>query len=140
MANRQAKKYGIITGMACFEAKRLCPAGVLCKPHYDEYRRLSLAMFKILEDYAPVLVPMSIDEGFLDFSTMDAQEFTGIITAETPDYVTLTQPGGIVETVPRRYLEKITSSKISLMPDGFEGALSKQAMADLIAYIGNRRN
>ena len=71
-ANRQAKKYGVKTGMACFEAKRICPAGVLCKPHYDEYRRLSLAMFKILEDYAPVIVPMSIDEGFLDFSTMDA--------------------------------------------------------------------
>jgi DNA polymerase IV len=71
-ANRTAKKYGITTGMACFEAKKLCPNGVLCKPHYDEYRRLSLAMFKILEDYAPVIVPMSIDEGFLDFSTMSA--------------------------------------------------------------------
>jgi DNA polymerase-4 len=71
-ANRIAKKYGIVTGLACFEAKRLCPEGVFCPPHYDEYRRLSLAMFKILEDYAPVIVPMSIDEGFLDFSTMDA--------------------------------------------------------------------
>jgi DNA polymerase IV len=69
-ANRIAKKFGISTGMACFEAKRLCPRGVLCPPHYDEYRRLSLAMFKILEDYAPVIVPMSIDEGFLDLSTM----------------------------------------------------------------------
>ena len=69
-ANRIAKKYGISTGMACFEAKRRCPNGVLCPPHYDEYRRLSLAMFKILEEYAPVIVPMSIDEGFLDLSTM----------------------------------------------------------------------
>jgi DNA polymerase-4 len=69
-ANRIAKKYGISTGMACFEAKRHCPTGVLCPPHYDEYRRLSLAMFKILEEYAPVIVPMSIDEGFLDLSTM----------------------------------------------------------------------
>ena len=69
-ANRLAKKFGITTGMACFEAKRLCPKGVLCPPHYDEYRRLSLAMFRILEDYAPVIVPMSIDEGFLDLTTM----------------------------------------------------------------------
>lgn len=69
-ANRLAKKFGVSTGMACFEAKRLCPRGVLCPPHYDEYRRLSLAMFKILEEYAPVIVPMSIDEGFLDLSTM----------------------------------------------------------------------
>ena len=69
-ANRLAKKFGITTGMACFEAKRLCPMGVLCPPHYDEYRRLSLAMFRILEDCAPVIVPMSIDEGFLDLTTM----------------------------------------------------------------------
>ena len=69
-ANRIAKKFGVSTGMACFEAKRLCPKGVLCPPHYDEYRRLSLAMFKILEEYAPVIVPMSIDEGFLDLTMM----------------------------------------------------------------------
>jgi nucleotidyltransferase/DNA polymerase involved in DNA repair len=71
-ANRQAKKYGIKTGTACFEAKRLCPSGVLCRPHYDAYRELSRQMFLILEQYAPTLVPYSIDEGFLDFSTMDA--------------------------------------------------------------------
>ena len=69
-ANRQAKKYGIKTGMACFEAKRLCCNGVLCKPHYDAYRELSKQMFLILEEYAPTLVPYSIDEGFLDFSGM----------------------------------------------------------------------
>jgi DNA polymerase IV len=70
-ANRLAKKFGIKTGTACFEAKRLCPKGVLCKPHYDEYRRLSQEMFRILEQYSPMLVPISIDEGFLDCSTMD---------------------------------------------------------------------
>jgi DNA polymerase-4 len=70
-ANRAAKTYGIKTGMACFEAARLCPRGVLCKPHYDEYRRLSAEMFHILEEYSPTLVPISIDEGFLDLTTMD---------------------------------------------------------------------
>jgi len=70
-ANRLAKKFGITTGMACFEAKQRCPKGVLCKPHYDEYRRLSSEMFHILEQYAPTLVPVSIDEGFLDLTTMD---------------------------------------------------------------------
>jgi DNA polymerase-4 len=83
-ANRQAKKYGIKTGTACFEAKRLCPNGVLCKPHYDAYRELSRQMFLILEQYAPTLVPYSIDEGFLDFSSMD----THVWRNTTPtDYV-----------------------------------------------------
>ncbi len=76
-ANRAAKKFGIQTGMACFEAKRLCPKGVLCRPHYDEYRRLSAEMFHILEEYSPTLVPISIDEGFLDFTTMDRHVWRG---------------------------------------------------------------
>jgi len=71
-ANRIAKKFGVITGMACFDAQRLCPKGVLCRPHYDEYRRLSQEMFRVLEQYSPVLVPISIDEGFLDLTTMDS--------------------------------------------------------------------
>jgi DNA polymerase-4 len=71
-ANRAAKKFGVKTGMACFEAKRLCPCGVLCRPHYEEYRRISAEMFHVLEGYSPTLVPISIDEGFLDFTTMDS--------------------------------------------------------------------
>jgi len=83
-ANRLAKKYGVKTGMACFEAKRLCYNGVLCKPHYDAYRELSKQMFLILEEYAPTLVPYSIDEGFLDFSTMEEYVWRNTTSA---DYV-----------------------------------------------------
>jgi DNA polymerase-4 len=83
-ANRTAKQYGIKTGTACFEAKRLCPNGVLCRPHYDTYRELSRQMFLILEQYAPTLVPYSIDEGFLDFSAMDAHVWRNTTPA---DYV-----------------------------------------------------
>ena len=71
-ANRAAKKFGVKTGMACFEAKRVCPRGVLCRPHYDAYRDISQKMFRVLEEYSPMLVPASIDEGFLDFTTMDS--------------------------------------------------------------------
>ena len=67
-ANYLAKQYGIKTGMACFEARRQCPTGVLVKPHYDEYRRLSVEMFCRIRQYTPLLVPSSIDEGFLDFT------------------------------------------------------------------------
>ncbi|HEY4414588.1 MAG TPA: DNA polymerase IV [Verrucomicrobiae bacterium] len=74
-ANRLAKKFGVKTCMPCFEAKRLCPRGVLCRPHYNEYREISAHMFHVLEQYSPMLVPISIDEGFLDFTTMDQHVF-----------------------------------------------------------------
>ncbi|MCX8091445.1 MAG: DNA polymerase IV [Verrucomicrobiae bacterium] len=83
-ANRLAKKFGVQTGMACFEAARLCPHGVLCRPHYDAYRELSRRMFRILEEYSPTLVPTSIDEGFLDFTTMERHVWRGI---SARDYV-----------------------------------------------------
>jgi DNA polymerase-4 len=74
-ANRTAKKFGVKTCMPCFEAQRLCPSGVLCRPHYDAYREISAKMFHVLEQYSPTLVPISIDEGFLDFTTMDRYVF-----------------------------------------------------------------
>lgn len=83
-ANRQAKQFGIVTGMACFEAKGRCPHGVLAKPSYDEYRRLSQAMFRIIEEYSPTLVPVSIDEGFVDLSAMGAHVWRNTSPA---DYV-----------------------------------------------------
>jgi nucleotidyltransferase/DNA polymerase involved in DNA repair len=94
-ANRQAKKYGIKTGTACFEAKRLCPNGVLCRPHYDAYRELSRQMFLILEQYAPTLVPYSIDEGFLDFSTMDSHVWRN------------TTPTDYVQDIRKRILKEV---------------------------------
>src|ERR1700744_154865 len=77
-ANRVAKNFGGPPGMACFEARRACPQGVLCRPHYDEYRRISAEMFRVMEQYSPTLVPISIDEGFLDFTTMDRHVFRNI--------------------------------------------------------------
>ena len=81
-ANRVAKKFGVTTGMACFEARRVCPSGTLCRPHYDEYRRLSRELFRILEEYSPILVPISIDEGFLDFTGMQEHVWRHTTAAE----------------------------------------------------------
>lgn len=86
-ANRIAKQFGVKTCMACFEARRLCPTGVLCRPHYDEYRRLSAEMFRVLEEYSPVLVPISIDEGFLDFTTMDQHVWRHTTPADYVEHI-----------------------------------------------------
>ncbi|MEY4387132.1 MAG: polymerase [Verrucomicrobiota bacterium] len=83
-ANRLAKQFGISTGMACFEAKSRCPHGVLARPSYEEYRRLSHDMFRIIEEYSPTLVPVSIDEGFVDFTSMQTHVWRNTTPA---DYV-----------------------------------------------------
>jgi DNA polymerase-4 len=77
IAASEAKDSALQLGMACFDARKLCPQSVLFRPHYDDYRRLSHEMFHVLEDYTPTLVPISIDEGFLDFTTMDHRRAIG---------------------------------------------------------------
>jgi putative membrane-bound dehydrogenase-like protein len=66
------------------------------------------------------------------------REFSGIIVAETPASITLRAAGGAEETILRSDLKEMVSSKLSLMPEGFEQALKPQDLADLIAYIQNR--
>lgn len=105
-ANRLAKKFGVETGMACFEAKRLCPQGILARPHYEEYRRLSQEMFRVLESYTPTLVPVSIDEGFLDFTGMEScvwrhttpADYVGAIRKQIRDEVGIPVSAGLANS------------------------------------------
>jgi putative heme-binding domain-containing protein len=64
---------------------------------------------------------------------------TGIVTAETANGLTLRQADGKDETIARTNLESLRATGQSLMPEGLEAQLPKQAMADLVAYLQARR-
>ncbi len=63
-----AKSMGIKTAQTLFEAKKLCPALRVYKPDYAFYKKMSNAMFKLIESYTPDIQKMSIDECFLDYT------------------------------------------------------------------------
>ncbi|HEU0008977.1 MAG TPA: PVC-type heme-binding CxxCH protein, partial [Verrucomicrobiae bacterium] len=67
--------------------------------------------------------------------TKSEREVSGILTAETANSITLRAPGGHEETLLRSDLNQLTSSGLSLMPDGLEKALTPQDMADLLAAL-----
>lgn len=67
-ASYEAKRYGIKTGMAKWEAERLLPEAVFIKPDYKYYFDFSLRINKILKDFSPLVEPFSIDESFVDVS------------------------------------------------------------------------
>jgi hypothetical protein len=56
---------------------------------------------------------------------------------QTPNSVTLKQVGsegpGIV--ILRNNIEEMTSSAVSLMPEGFEESIQLEEMADLLAFL-----
>ena len=64
--NEVAKKYGVKTAEAIFEAKKKCPDLVLLPPLNDKYKEYSKKAFKIYEKYTDMIEPFGIDECWLD--------------------------------------------------------------------------
>jgi putative heme-binding domain-containing protein len=80
----------------------------------------------------------AIEPRFVNYvvTTREGRMYDGVIANETPGAITLR--GGSEEgdeTVLRRNVADIRASSVSLMPDGIEENLSKQDLADLIAYL-----
>ena len=61
-----AKKAGVQTGEAIWQATQKCPDLIIVQPHYDEYMRFSKLARKIYEDYTDLIEPFGIDECWLD--------------------------------------------------------------------------
>lgn len=63
-----AKRYGVQTGDAIFEARRKCPEIFIVPPKYNLYERCSAAFINLLKRYTPKVEQYSIDECFMDMS------------------------------------------------------------------------
>lgn len=66
--NQLAKKYGIRTGEALWQAKQKCPDLVIVPPNYPLYQRFSEMAHKIYLDYTDRVEPFGLDECWLDIS------------------------------------------------------------------------
>lgn len=64
----EARRFGVKTTMALWEAKKLCPQLIVKKPNFERYRAASIGMFDILRNYTDLVEPVSIDEGYLDIT------------------------------------------------------------------------
>lgn len=64
--NEIAKKFGVKTAEAIWEAKRKCPDLVTLPPDYKKYHEYSRAAQKIYARYTDLIEPFGIDECWLD--------------------------------------------------------------------------
>lgn len=64
--NEIAKKYGVKTAEAIWEAKAKCPDLVTLPPDYKKYNEYSLKARRIYERYTDLIEPFGIDECWLD--------------------------------------------------------------------------
>jgi putative heme-binding domain-containing protein len=67
--------------------------------------------------------------------TKDGRSASGIIAGESATSITLRRGEGQSETILRSQVEELTSTGMSLMPEGLEKEIDQQAMADLLAYL-----
>ena len=65
-ADYMAKKYGVKTGMALWQAKQLCPDITFVSPRMDLYLRFSRMAHEIYAEYTDLQEAYGIDESWLD--------------------------------------------------------------------------
>ena len=68
-------------------------------------------------------------------TTRDNRSITGRITTETDNSLSLSTMFGTDETILRSGIASLVASSLSLMPDGLEQTMTKNDLADLIAYL-----
>jgi len=62
------KAKGVKTGMALWEARRLCPDAYYFRPEHSLYIDYSNRILKIMRDFTDLVEPFSIDEAFIDLT------------------------------------------------------------------------
>jgi putative membrane-bound dehydrogenase-like protein len=78
-----------------------------------------------------------VDPRYLAYqvTTKKGQVLTGIIAAETASSVTLRRGEKAEDVVLRNQIDEIQATAKSLMPEGLEMQMTKQEVADVIAYL-----
>jgi len=66
-ASYEARTFGIRVAMPLSRAYGLCPQAVFLKGHFSHYRKASDEILDVLEEFAPQVEPVSVDEAYLAF-------------------------------------------------------------------------
>jgi len=89
-----------------------------------------------------ILDPNSaIDAAFIQHQvlTVDGRVLDGLLVGDANNTVILQQKGGKRVVIPRDEIDRLQAPGVSLMPEGFEEALSPDKMSDLLSYLKNWR-
>ena len=73
-ASYEARKYGVHSAMPIGEARMLCPNGIFLPGDYSYYEMLSRSFFGYLKNYSSLVEEASIDEGFVDMTSLLSKE------------------------------------------------------------------
>ncbi|MGQ9693360.1 MAG: DNA polymerase IV [Thermodesulfobacteriota bacterium] len=117
-ASYEARAYGVHSAMPISQAQKLCPQGIFLPVRMPRYQEVSRQIFKIFEEYTPLIEPLSLDEAFLDITQCEllfgpALQIAKDIKKRIYETTGLTSSAGLA---PNKFLAKIASDLKK--PDG----------------------
>jgi DNA polymerase IV len=107
----EARKFGVHSAMPSRTAGKLCPNGIFVRPNIEKYRQESRGIMKILRDFTPDIEIVSVDEAFMDMTSVlhlheNAVAAAKKIKQKILDVHQLTSSIGIA---PNKFLAKLAS-------------------------------
>ena len=81
-ASYPAKRCGVRTGMANWQARQACPDLIMVEPHYDLYLHYSRIVRSIYKRYAERIEPFGMDENWLSIPCCESIGEEGLRIAE----------------------------------------------------------
>jgi len=117
-ASYEARCYGCGSAMPTATALRLCPHAVVIPVRHGRYREASREVFRVFDEFSPLVEPLSIDEAFLDLTGTDAlfgsaEAAARRLKARVREATALTASVGVA---PNKFLAKLASDLRK--PDG----------------------
>jgi len=117
-ASYEARPFGCHSAMPMAATIRLCPQAIVVKPRMERYAEISRQVFEILEQFTPLVEPISIDEAFLDVTGCErllgpAEHIARNLKDRVRSEIRLTASVGVA---PNKFLAKLASDLQK--PDG----------------------
>jgi DNA polymerase-4 len=81
-ASYEVREYGVHSAMPMVRAMRRCPEAVVIRPRMSHYLAASKDLMSVLDNYSPLVEPLSLDEAFLDMTGTEALFGSPIETAD----------------------------------------------------------
>jgi DNA polymerase IV len=130
-ASYEARACGVRSAMGGSRARQLCPEAVVVRPRFSAYVEASRAVFALLDEAAPEVEQLSIDEAFLDVSGLEAicgtpVQIAARLRRDVREQVGLPISIGVAST---KHLAKVASA--SAKPDGLLVVEAGQELAFL---------
>jgi putative membrane-bound dehydrogenase-like protein len=120
----------------CVACHRFGQKGNDIGPNLSAYYQPSTSSEKLLTDILDPNREVSPEYIAYNLTLKDGRDLTGILATQTPNSIVLKQPANSEGTIVlRNNIKEMTSSNLSLMPEGLEQSITIEEMSDLLSFL-----